>query len=244
MSNSVTKIKPTEQDVATTVTPMDMLSIAVEKGADLDQLERLMALQERYEASQRIKSFNSAMAEFSKVAPTLEKSSKVDYKTSKGRTKYNHEDLADIGEILRPIISEFGFSYTWKTEQPSKNSVKVTCIVTHRDGHFTETPLESDIDSSGSKNNIQALGSACTYLERYTLKAAFGLAAKEQDNDGAGSAPEHISAEQKQELINLLGNATAPFLKHAGLKSLDDMHAGKFEKAKQMIIARNSNANS
>jgi hypothetical protein len=57
-------------------------------------------------------------------------------------------------------------------------------------GHSEEgAVLEGAPDTSGSKNSIQAVGSTVSYLERYTLLAATGLAAKDQDDDGRGGAP-------------------------------------------------------
>ena len=51
-------------------------------------------------------------------------------------------------------------------------------------GHSEETTLKAPPDTSGSKNSIQAIGSTVTYLERYTLLAATGMAAAGMDNDG------------------------------------------------------------
>lgn len=38
------------------------------------------------------------------------------------------------------------------------------------------------------KNNIQSIGSTRTYLQRHTLKAAFGIGSDEDDNDGRSAA--------------------------------------------------------
>ena len=48
----------------------------------------------------------------------------------------------------------------------------MTCVVSHRLGHSEENTLTAGRDESGNKNNIQAVGSTITYLQRYTLKAA------------------------------------------------------------------------
>lgn len=45
-------------------TPMDLLSIAMDQGADLDRLERLMMMQERWEANEARKAYLSAFAAF------------------------------------------------------------------------------------------------------------------------------------------------------------------------------------
>jgi hypothetical protein len=53
-------------------------------------------------------------------------------------------------------------------------------------GHSERTPLEASPDASGGKNGIQAVGSTVTYLQRYTLLSATGMAVQDQDDDGRG----------------------------------------------------------
>ena len=43
-------------------TPSHLLQMAVQQGADLDKLERLMALQERWEATEARKAYDTAFA--------------------------------------------------------------------------------------------------------------------------------------------------------------------------------------
>jgi hypothetical protein len=58
----------------------------------------------------------------------------------------------------------------------------VTCIIAHSAGYSEENSLSAPFDPSGNKNPLQAIGSAQTYLQRYTLKAALGLAAAKDDD--------------------------------------------------------------
>ena len=66
--------------------------------------------------------------------------------------------------------------------------MSVTCRITHRMGHSEEVSMSAFKDDSGKKNAIQQVASAITYLQRYTLLAATGLATHEQqDDDGAAT---------------------------------------------------------
>jgi len=56
--------------------------------------------------------------------------------------------------------------------------------------------LSAAADTTGNKNSIQAIGSTLSYLQRYTLCAALGLAAEEDDDGQSSSGDEPISAEQ------------------------------------------------
>lgn len=167
------------------VTPMTMIDRALVSGASPETLEKLLALQERWEANQARKAFDAAMADAKAKIPPILKNRKVDFTSQKGRTNYRHEDLGEIAKTVDPILAEFGLSYRFNTET-SAGAVSVTCIVSHRDGHSERNTLSGAHDQSGNKNSIQAVGSTITYLQRYTLKAALGLAAS-NDDDGAKS---------------------------------------------------------
>lgn len=177
----------------TGITPAQMVARALEQGGSVEVLEKLLALQERWEASQAKKDFERAMADMRQELPTIIKDRRVDFTTSHGRTHYQYEDLASVTEQLSPVMAEHGLSFRWRTESGPQDMLKVTCIVSHAGGHSEETSLSAKSDSSGNKNHIQAIGSAVTYLQRYTLKAALGVAAARDDD--AQSVPQSVQGQ-------------------------------------------------
>jgi hypothetical protein len=178
------------------ITPMDMLQMAVSQNADLDKLEKLMALQERWEANEARKAFTKAMSEFKSQGVVIGKDKHVSFNTSKGKTEYNHATLGNVCDVIGKSLSEFGLSYRWSTEQ-SEGKIKVTCVLMHVLGHSESVSLQSGADDSGGKNSIQAIGSTVSYLQRYTLLAITGTATQEQDNDGASYGLKDIMDEGK-----------------------------------------------
>jgi len=169
------------------LTPMEMLSRAVENGQSIDVLDKLMGLQERYEANLGRKAFDEAMAAASAEIPVIVKTREVDFTNKSGqRTNYRYEDLATIAMTVNPILSKHGLSYRFRTTSLPNEPIVVTCIVSHRMGYSEENTLSAPRDESGNKNGIQAIGSTLTYLQRMTLKAALGLAAA-ADDDGKSS---------------------------------------------------------
>lgn len=166
--------------------PAYLLQLAIEQGADIDKLERLMGLQERWEANQAKKAFDEAHAAFKKVGVEIIKRKQVDFTNKSGsRTKYKHAELADVVEALAPALSEHGFSWKWTLKQGDR-WLDVTCTLTHKAGHSESVTLGGPPDDSGGKNSIQQIVSTKTYLERHTLKAIAGVAEKGEDDDGAG----------------------------------------------------------
>lgn len=165
------------------MTPTNLIQQAIASGAGIEVLERLMALQERWENNLARKAYNSAMADLRSDLPPIIKNRTVDYTSTKGHTYYRYEDLHAVTEALSPVMAKHGLSFRWRTQTDKPDVVTVTCIISHRDGHSEETTLTASNDHSGSKNEIQSLGSAVAYLQRYTLKAAVGVAAS-NDDDG------------------------------------------------------------
>lgn len=164
------------------VNPMQMLSMAVSSGANVEVLERLVGLSERYQANEAARTFSIALSNMRNNLPILVKNKEVNF----NKTQYKYEDLAGVVDQLSPVLAAHGLSFRWRTDTDTPNTVKVTCIISHKDGHSEETTLGGPVDTSGNKNAIQAVGSAVTYLQRYTLKAAVGVAAS-ADDDGRGA---------------------------------------------------------
>lgn len=222
---------------STAVTPMDMIDRALMNGATPETLERLLSLQERWEGNQARKAFDEAMAAAKAEIPVISKNRVVDFTSSKGRTHYKHEDLAEIARTVNPILSKHGLSYRFRTTSNANEPVSVTCIVSHRLGYFEENTLTAGRDESGNKNSIQAVGSTLTYLQRMTLKAALGLAAAEDDDGRAANQTVHdgpISEEQAvrlRELIEVSGADIAIFCEKWKIEAVPEMPASKFTEA-------------
>ena len=219
------------------LTPADMLKIAVEQGADLDKLDKLMDLQHRWEADQARKAFSEAVANFKAHAPRLVRDSRASF--GQGKTSYTYATLDSITQKLAPALAKWGLSHSWATSQDG-DRITVTCKLSHREGHFEEVSLAASPDTSGSKNAVQSIGSTATYLSRYTLLAVTGLATGVDDDDGlgAGGGDGLITAEQKDKLVALIKETkadTKKFLEWLGVATLDEMPARRFVEAEQML---------
>lgn len=187
------------------VTPMHMLHLAVQQGADIEKMKQLMELQERWEANEARKAFVAALSAFKANPPEILKNKhvKIPHKDRGGFTEYDHATLDHVSAEIGKALSVHGLSHRWNVEQLDGGMIRVTCVLTHALGHAERVSMQASADQSGSKNNIQALGSTVTYLQRYTLLAATGTAVKGQDNDGAvggesnlaeGAVADHLAA--------------------------------------------------
>lgn len=178
--------------------PAAMFLRAMERGATAEQIEKMMDLQDRFEAKEAEKAANEALAAFKAEFIEIIKRKQVAFTTRDGdTTSYKHAELSDVVDAVGPALARHGFSYRWDVQQ-GKGEVTVTCILKHAKGHSESVTMSAPPDASGKKNSIQQIASTVSYLQRYTLKAITGVAEKGQDDDGAaagnGSADVDVSA--------------------------------------------------
>lgn len=215
------------------MTPMDLLARAVERGADLAMVEKLMDLAERSERNQARKKFDAAVAEAKALIKPVTRN-----RTGNNKTKY--ADLAAYAKEVDPILAQFGLSYRYSSRQDDR--IHITCILSHRDGHNEETTLSSAPDGSGSKNSIQAIGSAVEYLKRYTLTLALGLSSEMADDDGkSADGDEPVSADQLAEIqakIDSTGTDIEKFCRYLQIEALPDLRKKDYPKALAAIAQK------
>ena len=234
MTTSVTK---QNKAIAVANTPAELLALAVAGNADIDKLEKLMDLSERWNKDQARRAFFDAMADFQEHAPELMKQSDVKY----GTTSYKFASLGYIAAALQPSLAAAGLTYRFEPEEVN-NGLAVTCIITHRDGHSERTTMSAPFDASGSKNAIQARGSTLTYLQRYSLVGALGLTTANPDDDATGAAEPVavISKAQAKVLAGLLAKANADVEKMYAAYNCESVET--FPKASFDEVCRGLNA--
>lgn len=219
------------------ITPLEMLDRALSSGADPDTLAKLMALQERWQANQARMAFDEAISNAkAEIKPVI--------RNAKGHNDKRYADFAAIASAVDPIITKFGLSYRFKTTQTDR--ISVTCVLSHKEGHFEETTLAGPPDTSGSKNAIQAIGSTLTYLQRYSLTQALGLAATNDDDGKAAGMGQTITEEQAiylRELIEAVGADERRFCAHGKVERLEDIRADQFDAAVRLLNSKRSRDN-
>lgn len=233
--NTIEKLEPSGAvQLQQASSPMAIIQQAIAGGASVETLEKLMGLQERWEANEAKKDFALAMAAAKSEIKPIVKAQKVDFTSAKGRTNYQYEDLSGIADAVDPILAKHGLSYRFRSAQ-NEGNVAVTCILGHQRGHTEETTLSAYRDESGNKNSIQAIGSTVTYLQRYTLKLSLGLSAT-KDSDGVEpDEPEKQIDDAQfrylQDLIEKSGADEAKLLAFIKAKKLESLTQAQYKSA-------------
>jgi hypothetical protein len=164
----------------TSATPMELLSVAMSQGADIEKLKVLMDLQERWQANLARQAFDAAMAEFKLESITVLR----DKVNSQYGSRY--VSLGNLVGTVTPFLSRHGLSASWDIDQTA--GIKVSCTVTHKQGGFKTVSMVVPPDKSGAKNPIQEIKSAITYAKGCTFESACGLAASDANVDDDGNS--------------------------------------------------------
>lgn len=207
--------------VAAVATPAMLLQIAVERGQPLDYVERLMQLQERYEANESRKAYNESFAAFKAEAVTIIKNRQVTDGPLKNK---RYAELFAVVNAVTPALSRHGLSASWKLTKDERDWIEVTCTVKHVAGHSESVSMGGPPDSGGAKNKIMERASTVSYLERYTLKAILGLSEQDDDNNGGSARDEWVQRAEEttdEKALNaLVREASAEFNKARDAKGL------------------------
>lgn len=182
------------------VTPADLLRIAFERNdQDMDRLERLMAMQERYLESQERErqraselSFRADFAAFRGENVIIPKSKRVD----RGRAgSFFQAEFDSVCRMLSPALSKHGFGFRhdmkfgpkpWPTpDNPDAVApwVWVTCYLEHRAGFVEKLELEGPADDQSANTPVQNMQSTASYLKRQSLLAITGTSTGGEDDE-------------------------------------------------------------
>lgn len=203
--NAIVEHIPLAERPPTVVPKEDGLLALVERAlanpdVQIEKLNAILDMKMKWDAEQRRyakedaaelaeREFTAAMVEFKKRVPQILKDKHVEFSTSKGVTSYDHATIGAVCDAIIPALAEAGLTHSWKPKQEGK-IIRMTCTISHPSGHKESVSMESFADDSGTKNALQAIRSAQTYMERYTLLDVCGVATGGMpDDDGRGAGP-------------------------------------------------------
>ena len=145
-------------------------------------LEKLLDLQDRWEANEARKAYARALVGLKDALPAVVAHDKVvDFEGGKSRTTFTHTTLAAVMEAIDEPLTAHGFTVSWRSGSDGK-AVKVVCRLTHVEGHYEETdPLVGPPDTKGGKSVPQGIASTITIFKRHALLGLLGIATADTD---------------------------------------------------------------
>ena len=195
---------------------------------DVNKMQQLLDMQERIMDKNAESAFNQAMVLALSEIPSFEE----------GQQGHNfkYATFESINKVVKPILAGHGLFVNFTTNFV-EGGVQVTAIITHKDGHREQSTGLYPFDKSGSKNDIQAVGSAISYGKRYQQNALLNITTFAEDDDGFASQKK-VDLEQIKMLNKglLSGDLRSDELcKYMDVSKLSDIPAERYAEAIQFI---------
>lgn len=132
--------------------------------------------------------FVAAQAEFTHVVATREGQARA--------AKFTYADLSDLIEMAKPILQRHGLAFqTHNGRAPGGVTAETVFIHVSGESMRTGPTFVGVPDEAGG----QAFGSGYTYARRYSLLAALGVAA--DDDDGAAAMRAQLAKVEKAQAL-------------------------------------------
>lgn len=146
--------------------------------------------------------------------------------------KSKYADLAEVLNTVRPVFASCGLSFV---QMPSflDGVVSVETMLVHESGEWISETASSPI----TKQDAQGVGSAITYLRRYSLAAFAGIAQEDDDaNASVGKTqPKQVAAPLNEAVITHEQVATVrEYLVKTGMNEAEFVAQGGYQSAEQI----------
>ncbi len=224
--------------------PWSIISPEMMRELDVEKLERLFALQERYDAKESERQFNVALAKFQSEMPQV-------HKSTKGQNGH-YAKYEDIAIIADPILHRCGFSRSF-AQSETEDSVTLILNLRHVGGHSTQTPFTIPKDGPAKTrdgrditNKAQAAAITNSYAARYLIVNALGIVCSGEDRDGyqPNQQQELVNEVELREIVALLEkfpdfeDKREAFLGWLKLDALDQIPASRYQEVIRGIRAK------
>lgn len=231
---------------------LPMIQQAIAHGTTKENLMALIDVQERIMAKDAEMQFNAALADMQPELPTVEKNGAIKF-TDKQNVERNtpYALYEDIIEAIRPSLKKYGFSLSFSSDRDG-DKVIITGKLAHRAGHSEKVVIPIPLDTSGSKNNVQAIGSSLSYGKRYAVGMLLNIVTRGEDDDGTAAGalvpnpdplPEDKFMKLGEWLIAAGDGADTSLLQYLKIPALKDIRSSMYMTAVTFLKSRTPGGN-
>ena len=218
--------------------------VALDPCADVEKLERMMAMYERLKAKEAEFAYNEAKGRILKKLARIKiiKNRSVLYEMESGKPQkgtyeaFKYAPLEEIDKHLRPLLAKEDMDLSYSDEPREDGGILIRGRLKHLPGgHYEDSFMPAPLDTTGGKSNVQAVGSTNSFLRRYVACNIFNIVVVGDDDDGTGGT---IDEAQTKTILDLITKAKIGprFLKYMKAQSIEKV--GSLEAAVATIPAR------
>jgi hypothetical protein len=218
--------------------------VALDARADVEKLDRVMAMYDRLKAKGAELAFNAAKGRILKKLAGIKivKNRPVLSEIEKGKPQkgtfeaFKYAPLEEIDKHLRPLLAEEAMDLSYSDEPWEGGGILIRGRLKHLpSGHYEDSFMPAPLDTTGGKSSVQAVGSTNSFLRRYVACNIFNIVVVGDDDDGTGGT---LDEAQTKTVLDLMKRAKVgpKFLKYMRAQSVEQ--AGSPETAAATIAAR------
>jgi len=229
-----------------------------------EKMKALSDMVDKMKAEEAEVAFTEAYIDMQEELPSISATGRIEIAAKVGSrgqsTPYAKYD--EIMRVIKPILKKYKFALMVVSE-PNPSGVGVivrgTLSRVHetqygKATHVKQTIIAVPLENSGSKNNVQGIGSSLSYAKRYAVIQLLNIishAEVDDDRDGHGPKPKKgaaaakdeseaadpnapITGQQAKELlaeIDKCGVGPATFLEKYGITAVHELPANRFDEA-------------
>ncbi|CDO48600.1 ERF family protein [Bartonella tribocorum] len=209
------EIKPTAMEL--------ILERALENDVNLDRLKSLLELREKEIERQERKNFVRDLSTMQMEYQKIHKNA------TNTHTNSQYATLDKYLDAIKDSLSKYRFSLFSRIKEQNSNAITVEMTLKHISGNEISTQGTFPFDTTGSKNNVQAVGSTITYARRYLLGMLLNIVSEDDDTDGnppiKKAFPQQIN--EIRRLIVQTQSEEAKVLDYVKVENLADMSEGQ-----------------
>ena len=204
---------------------------ARDPAVDVIKMHALLDLQERMLKLARAAAFNQAMARVQPKLPVIRQDGKIEFEKGGKTIVQRYAKYEDIDALIRPLLHEEGFSFSFDATVTDK-LYTISCTLSHQSGHAKTISIPLPLDSTGSKNSVQAMGSTVSYGKRYLVCMHLNIITKGEDDDAHSLDPiSEAQAKEIRELIRTSGASQIKFLEYVKANTVEEIKTRDYNKA-------------
>src|ERR1700745_814910 len=186
--------------------------VALDPCADVGKLERVIAMYERLKAKEAELAYNAAKGRILKKLTGIKivKNRSVLYEIDKGKPQrgtyeaFKYAPLEEIDKHLRPLLAEEDMDLSYSDKPREGGDILIRGRLKHLPcGHYEDSFMPAPPVTSGAKANVQAVGSANSFLRRYVACNIFNIVVVGDDDDGTGGPIDDAQTRTILDLLNV-----------------------------------------
>lgn len=187
------------------VTVMNMIAVAAaDPRVDPAKMRELLDLRREIVKDEAAIEARRAYSRVCRKMPRITKHGAIEF--GKGAKPIPYAKWEDIADAIRPVYESEDFTLSFDTRERTGGGVIVTAKLEHDNGHVITSEFPVPLDTSGGKQNVQGMGSAGSYGQRYATRNLFNLVFENDpvDDDGKLAGDPSINDEKIAQISALI----------------------------------------